>query len=224
MEAADDDLGGCAVLHLAPPAPFVPAELVGRPVVGLIVAAFGDLDRAAELVAPLRALGPAVDAVAAMPYTVLQSLIDAGSPAGFQGQFESAFMDALPDAAIDEMLALSEHVPSPFTEVLIQPLGGAYARVEPGATALAHRDAPWMYHVLSQWPDAADTPRNRSCERAGGRADAVLAARHAPEPRLHGPAGPRALVLRRSHVRAPRGGEGPLGPAQRVLPQPEHQA
>ena len=32
MDAADDDLGGCAVIHLAPPAPFVPAELVGRPV------------------------------------------------------------------------------------------------------------------------------------------------------------------------------------------------
>ena len=58
MEAADDDLGGCAVLHRAPPAPFVPADLVGRPVVGIMVAAFGDLDRAARLVAPLRALGP----------------------------------------------------------------------------------------------------------------------------------------------------------------------
>jgi FAD/FMN-containing dehydrogenase len=166
METADDDLGGCAVLHLAPPAPFVPAELVGRPVVGLMVAAFGELERATELVAPLRALQPAADAVAPMPYTVLQSLIDAGSPAGFQGQFESAFMDALPDAVIDEMLTLSEHVPSPFTEVLIQPLGGAYSRVDPEATALAHRDAPWMYHVLSQWPDPADTPRNRSWTNA----------------------------------------------------------
>ena len=58
MESADDDLGGCAVLHQAPPAPFVPADLVGKPVVSLMVTAFGDLDRAEELVAPLRALGP----------------------------------------------------------------------------------------------------------------------------------------------------------------------
>jgi len=41
MDAADDDLGGCAVLQLAPPAPFVPAELVGQPVVGIMVAASG---------------------------------------------------------------------------------------------------------------------------------------------------------------------------------------
>ena len=162
MEAADDDLGGCAVLHRAPPAPFVPAELVGRPVVGIMVAAFGDLDRAAELVAPLRALGPVADAVAPMPYTVLQSLIDEGSPSGIQGQFESAFLNALSDAAIDDLLAAAARIPSPFTEVLIQPLGGAYARVEPAATALAHRDAPWMYHALAQWTDPADTPLNRT--------------------------------------------------------------
>jgi FAD/FMN-containing dehydrogenase len=162
MEAADDDLGGCAVLHRAPPAPFVPAELVGRPVVSIMVAAFGDLDRAARLVAPLSALGPVADAVSPMPYTVLQSLIDEGSPRGLQGKFESAFMDALPDAAIDELLAAAAHIASPFTEVLVQPLGGAYARVDPHATALAHRDAPWMYHALAQWTDPADTPLNRS--------------------------------------------------------------
>ena len=153
MDAADDDLGGCAVLQLAPPAPFVPAEMVGRPVVGIMVAAFGPLDRAAELVAPLRALGPVADAVGPMPYTQLQRLIDEGSPRGLQGHFESAFMTTLPDAAIDALLDVASRVPSPFTDVLIQPLGGAYARAEPHSTALSHRDAGWMYHALSQWTD-----------------------------------------------------------------------
>ena len=225
MEAADDDLGGCAVLHRAPPAPFVPAHLVGRPVVGIMVAAFGDLDRAARLVAPLRALGPVADAVAPMPYTVLQSLIDAGSPAGLQGKFESAFMDALPDAAIRDLLAVAEHVPSPFTEVLIQPLGGAYARVDRHATALAHRDAPWMYHALAQWPDPADTPLNRTWTE---RLVAAMAphSRRATHPNHVSSDSRRAgaLVLRRRDLRAARRGQGPLGPAQRVPPQPEHQA
>jgi FAD/FMN-containing dehydrogenase len=162
MDAADDDLGGCAVIHLAPPAPFVPPDLVGRPVLGIMVAAFADLDRSTELVAPIRALGPIVDAVAPLPYTQLQRLIDEGSPAGLQGQFEASFMDTLPDAAIDEALRVAERIPSPFTEVLIQPLGGAYARVAPDATALAHRDAGWMYHALSQWVDPADDAENQA--------------------------------------------------------------
>ena len=162
MEAADDDLGGCAVIHLAPPAPFVPPELVGQPVLGIMVAAFADLDRSAELVAPLRALGPLVDAVAPMPYTQLQRLIDEGSPAGLHGQFEAAFMDGLADGAIDTVLEMGRTIQSPFTEILVQPLGGAYGRVCPNATALAHRDAGWMYHALGQWIDPADTARNRA--------------------------------------------------------------
>jgi FAD/FMN-containing dehydrogenase len=161
MDAADDDLGGCAVLQLAPPAPFVPPAMVGRPVLGIMVAAFGDLERAGRLAAPLRALGPVGDAVAARPYTELQQLIDEGSPDGLQGHFESAFMDELSDAAIDGALRVAERIPSPFTDVLIQPLGGAYSRVPADATALAHRDAGWMYHALSQWTDPEHTPLNR---------------------------------------------------------------
>jgi FAD/FMN-containing dehydrogenase len=161
MEAAEDDLGGCAVLQLAPPAPFVPAELIGRPVVGIMVAAFGELERAHRLIGPLRALAPVAGAVAPVPYTELQRMIDAGSPRGLPGPFESAFMDALPATAIEAVLDVAARIPSPFTDVLLQPLGGAYERVEPGATALAHRDAPWMYHALAQWTDPADTPPNR---------------------------------------------------------------
>jgi FAD/FMN-containing dehydrogenase len=162
MAGADDDLGGCAVIQLAPPAPFVPAELVGTPVLGLTVAAFGDLDRAERLVAPLRALAPAVDAVEPMPYTALQQMIDASSPGGMQGHFEASFMDGLPDAAIDEALRVGERIPSPLTHVLLQPLGGAYARVPANETALSHRDAGWIYHALCLWPDPADSPLNRA--------------------------------------------------------------
>ncbi|HEY3189880.1 MAG TPA: FAD-binding protein, partial [Solirubrobacteraceae bacterium] len=161
LEAADEDLGGCIVLQLAPPAPFVPPELVGRPVVGIAVAVFGDLDRAERLVAPLQALRPQVDAVAPMPYVELQKMIDQAHPHGLQGHFEAAFLNGLPDAAIADALRVGEEIPSPFSVVLIQPLGGAYARVPADETALAHRDAPWIYHSLSQWPDPVDTPVNR---------------------------------------------------------------
>jgi FAD/FMN-containing dehydrogenase len=162
MESAPDDLGGCAVIQLAPPAPFVPQKLVGTPVLSIVVAAFGPLDRAERLAAPLRALSPAVDAVQPMPYSVLQRLIDEGNPHGLQGHFEASFMDALPDEAIAAAVAVGEQIPSPLSVVLIQPLGGAFGRVAEDATAFSHRDARWVYHALSQWPDPADTPLNRA--------------------------------------------------------------
>jgi FAD/FMN-containing dehydrogenase len=180
MVGADDDLGGCAVLQLAPPAPFVPAELVGRPVLALVVAAFGDLERAEELVAPLRALGPDIDVVAPMPYTALQQLIDAGNPHGLQGHFEASFMDELSDAAIDAALEVGVAIPSPLSVVLLQPLGGAYARVPEESTALSNRDAGWCYHALSQWPDPADTEVNRAWTHAFVEGLAPFSRRSAP--------------------------------------------
>jgi FAD/FMN-containing dehydrogenase len=162
MRTAPDELGGCAVLQLAPPAPFVPDRLVGRPTVSIVVAAFGNLERAERLVAPLRALRPAADAVGPMPYVALQSMLDAGNPPGMRNYWKAAFLDELPDAAISAALDVGVAIPSPLTVVLLQPLGGAYARVSEDATALSHRDAPWAYHALSLWPDAADDELNRA--------------------------------------------------------------
>ena len=162
MRGAPDELGGCAVLQLAPPAPFMPDHLVGRPVLSIVVAAFGDLERAERLVAPLRELAPAADAVEPMPYVALQSMLDAGNPSGVQNYWKAAFLDDLPDAAIAAALDVGAAIPSPLTVVLLQPLGGAYARVDEHTTALSHRDAPWAYHALSLWPDPADSDVNRA--------------------------------------------------------------
>jgi len=160
--AAPDELGGCAALQLAPPAPFVPDHLVGEPVVAIVAAAFGDQADAERLVAPLRALKPVADAVGPMPYVALQSMLDAGNPQGMQNHWKAAFLDELPDQAIDGALEVAAGIPSPLTVVLLQPLGGAYARVDEQATALSHRDAGWVYHALSMWPDPADTDVNRA--------------------------------------------------------------
>jgi FAD/FMN-containing dehydrogenase len=162
MDAADDDLGGCAALLLAPPAPFVPDDLVGTPILSIAVAAFGPLDRADELVAPLRALRPLANEVEPMPYAALQQMLDNTAPPGLQGHFEASFMDTLPDGAIDELVRAGERIVSPLTHILIQPLGGAYARVPAEATALSHRDAGWMYHALGLWADPGDGPANRA--------------------------------------------------------------
>jgi FAD/FMN-containing dehydrogenase len=162
MNEAPDELGGAAVLQQAPPAPFVPDRLVGEPVLALAVAAFAEPARAERLVEPLRALGPAADAVGPMPYTALQSMIDAGNPHGMQNLWKASFLDDLPDAAMRDVIELGAGIPSPLSVVLLQPLGGAYARVDEHATALSHRDARWVVHALSLWPDPADTPVNRA--------------------------------------------------------------
>jgi FAD/FMN-containing dehydrogenase len=162
MLAAPDEFAGAAALQLAPPAPFVPGHLVGEPVVSIVVAAFGDPADAERRLAPLRALRPAADAVGPMPYGALQSMLDEGNPHGMQNHWKAGFLDELPDGAIAGALEAAAGIPSPLTVALLEPLGGAYARVDEHATALSHRDAGWAYHALSMWPDPAETAVNRA--------------------------------------------------------------
>ena len=224
MRTAPDEFGGCAVLQLAPPAPFVPAELVGRPVVTIVVAAFGEPDR-----------GRAPDRAAARarpggrhggPAALRGAPVDAGrrQPARHAEPLEGV-LPRRPAGRGDRGGArpAAAEVPSPLTAVLLQPLGGAYARVDEDATALSHRDARWAYHALSAWPDPADTALNRAWTESFA---AALA------PYGHGAAHPNYESddagdrVRRfygaAHVRAARGRQGALGPAERLRAQPEH--
>jgi FAD/FMN-containing dehydrogenase len=45
-------------------------------------------------------------------------------------------------------------------------MGGAASRVDPAATAFAHRARQYDLNILSQWTDPVDTPRNVAWTRA----------------------------------------------------------
>ena len=215
MDAADDDLGGCAVMHLAPPAPFVPPDLVGRPVSGSWSPRSPTSTAARSSSRRFVRSGRSSTRSAPMPYTQLQRLIDEGSPAGLQGSSRRRSWTTLPDAR-DRRRAL-RHGPTASRRRSPRSCSSRSAAPtrasSPDATALAHRDAGWMYHALAQWVDPADTPRNRAWTADLVAAHgAPLAAGVPPEPRLVGPPGPRAVVLRRRDLRSARRDQGPLGP------------
>jgi hypothetical protein len=72
----------------------------------------------------------------------------------------------LTDGAIDAILAGADGAPSTASAVLLQPLGGAFARVGEMDTALGHRDADWGIHVLAQWLEPERDTSNRAWVRA----------------------------------------------------------
>jgi FAD/FMN-containing dehydrogenase len=159
MADAPDALCGGLALMSAPPQPFVPAALQGAPAVGVIVLYAGDPERGNEHLDALRALAPAVDAVAPMPYCAVQAMMDEGHPAGSRDYYKSGFLDELSDEAIEALIATT--APSPLSAIVLQPLGGAFGRVDEMATALGHRDAAWGVQVLAQWADPAGDEANR---------------------------------------------------------------
>jgi len=166
MAEAPDELGGGAAMLTAPPAPFVPEGLRGRPACGLVVCWFGAPERAGPAIAPLRALKPAADLVGPLPYTALQALTDPLMPPGLHSYWRCELMGELPDAAIDVFVEHAVAAPSARTLSLFEPKGGAIRRRDEDATALGGRDAAYTVYALAQWEAGSDPDANIAWARA----------------------------------------------------------
>jgi len=150
-----DELTSLINLTTAPPVPFLPEQVHGRPIVAIALMHCGPLDAAERAVAPLRSLAePILDIVGPMPYVAMQQALDPLWTRGAHNYFTSAFVDALPDRAIDDIVAAWQSKPTPQSEVHVHHVGGAMAAVPPGATAFAHRSSPFLCNVIVRTPES----------------------------------------------------------------------
>jgi FAD/FMN-containing dehydrogenase len=155
---APDELSAWAVVRLAPPLPFLPEEVHGRPVVVLALVYAGDPEEGKSLVADrYEGFGkPYGKHIGVMPYPAWQQGFNALNAPGDRYYWKSHNLAGLSDPVIDAVLAAVERLPSPHAEVLIAHLGGAISRVENDLTAYAHRDAEFVVNVHGHWTDPAD--------------------------------------------------------------------
>ncbi len=159
-QGPDSVMTGMATL-LAPPEPFVPPELVGRPAFGILVGVSGSVEEGERQLAALRREVAAVggmDLVQPMPYTAFQAIVDPFSPRGWLNYHRGVHAEALTDEVIDAYLQVGRTIGSPMTQGVIFFNGGAISRVPEDATAMSHRDAPYMAHPIACWdtPDKTD--------------------------------------------------------------------
>jgi FAD/FMN-containing dehydrogenase len=163
---APDELGGAVAILTAPPAPFVPPELHGQHVVGVVATVFMEPERGAELIEPLRDLEPLVDIVAPMPYTAVQQLLDPNNPPGLLNYWKAELVEELSDELIDATIAHEERMGRSHSLLLLQPLGGRIARIPDDASAITARHAAWAAHCIGEW----ETPEETEGELAWVRA------------------------------------------------------
>lgn len=155
--AAPDALTTEAQLMLAPPAPFIPPDKQGTPVVAIMVCYTGDLSEGERVVAPLRQLAtPIADLVAPMPYPGIFALTEFGEVRGLQHHARSLFFETLSDEIVHTLVEAVGSVLSPETLVELRVLGGAMSRIATDATAFAHRDKQGMVLITHFAPLSAD--------------------------------------------------------------------
>jgi hypothetical protein len=132
-----------------------------HPIVAFIVCYSGDLQQGEKVITPLRKFAtPIADMVQPMPYVAVQSLSKDLYPSGRLNYWKSTFLKTLNDNAIETMISNFQKVPSKFSLVVIEQLGGAAKRVDRESTAFGDRDADYSLIITSAWVDPSENDKN----------------------------------------------------------------
>ena len=133
----------------------------GTKLAAIVVCHIGPPEEANRALDPVKRFGsPVMDVIGPMPYTVVNTLFDAGFPKGAMNYWKSNFLAALSDEAIETMIAQFADCPSPMGAVLLEHFHGAATRVDQTATAFPHRAVGYNMLVLGEWASPSETTPN----------------------------------------------------------------
>jgi FAD/FMN-containing dehydrogenase len=150
-ESAPRELTALVAVRLAPPAPFLPEKMHGKPIVGLNVCHSGA--DAEDDLAPVRALGdPIADLVTEKPYTDQQSMMDGMEPKGHHHYWKTEYLAGLTNEFLDIFRDGALKVTSPLSDSIIIHLAGALNERADDDGAVGNRDARYMTAFAGQWP------------------------------------------------------------------------
>lgn len=171
-DVAPRELTLVAVRRNAPPAPWVPPELHGTPIVIIVVCHSGSPEQAEVDLAPLRALGdPIADLVMVKDYVVQQTLLDATMPSGNHYYWKSEFLPELSDGSIETYHAQFADLKAPANQITLFHLGGALNEHPEDDGAVGNREAAFACVVQAMWtPDSPAADTNREWVRRGWQA------------------------------------------------------
>ncbi len=156
IASAPNELTTIVVLRMAPPAPFLPPEVHGQPVVVIGACYAGSVDEGERVIAPLRRfVEPLVDLIQPAPYVSHQSLFDPTAPHGLGYYWKSEYVPSLSDALIDTLADRAWGMATPESYTIIFHLGGAVGRQDPGGSAFEDRRAAHAVNIDAVWSEPA---------------------------------------------------------------------
>jgi hypothetical protein len=150
IAAAPDDLMTIVIHRKAPPLPFIPPELHGKPVVAVVCCYAGSVEEGEEAVAPLKAFGsPVLDLCEPKPFLEHQAMFDPSFPHGQWYYMRACDVAELSDEVIDITVEHAMRIRSPLTAFPIWQMGGAISRVGEEETAFSGRGAGHTFNITA---------------------------------------------------------------------------
>ncbi|WP_120076451.1 FAD-binding oxidoreductase [Aurantiacibacter odishensis] len=156
MHDAPDDLTMVPVFMTMPPVDPFPAEWQGKHTVAIIACHAGEQEEAQAQVQPMLELGDMIlGFVAPQPYVEFQKTFGGASPHGGRYYWKSIFVDDLSDELTDVLVEGLTSLPGEYSQIFMETLGGAVARVGVEDTAFANRKARYNLGISAGWSDPA---------------------------------------------------------------------
>ena len=162
-----DELMTIVVQRRAPDLPFVPRDLVGKRVLGVVACYAGPVEEGEAVLRPLKAFGsPVLDLCVPKDYLTHQSMFDPSFRPGCWYYVRSCDVGALEDGVIDIVAGFGLQIESPVTSIALWQMGGAVARVREDETAFNGRDAAFTFNINGNTESAEGFDREREWARS----------------------------------------------------------
>src|ERR671917_333570 len=145
---APDGLTTIVVHRKAPALPFVPPELHGELIVGVVCCYAGPVEQGEKVLSPLKNFrAPVLDLCEPKPFVDHQAMFDPSFPHGRWYYLRSCDVAELTDDVIDITVEHALRISSPLTAFPIWHLGGQMARVGADETAFNGRGAGHTFNI-----------------------------------------------------------------------------
>ncbi len=169
-ESAPPELTLVALMRNAPPAPWLPKERHGTPIVAILACHSGDPEAGERAVAPIKSFGaPIGDVLVRRPYSQLQSLLDATQPKGRRYYWKSEYLARIEPELCAGAIAQAERIRSPHSAVIFFQIGGALNRLPADHSPVGNREARFVLNLAGSWERAEDDASNVEWARTAWR-------------------------------------------------------
>ena len=151
---APDELNGFIATMIIPGAPF-PEHLHHKQFCGIVWCYTGNEENFEKLFKPVLDQKPLFEHVGKMPYPAVQTLFDGLFPPGLQWYWRADFFNELGPEIRTQHLKYGSNIPTPLSQMHLDPISGAASRVANEATPWAYRDAKYAGVIVGVDPDPA---------------------------------------------------------------------
>jgi FAD/FMN-containing dehydrogenase len=165
-EQSPPELTLVTFMRPAPPAPWLPKEKHGKPIVAILACHSGDPHEGEKAVAVIKKFGsPIGDVLIRRPYAQLQTMLDGTQPKGRRYYWKSEYLPGIEPDLCERFMAHSAKISSPHSAMILFQIGGALNEVDGSHVAAGNRDARYVLNIGGSWEQATDDAANMAWAR-----------------------------------------------------------